>query len=104
VFHNSWNSSVVLPANFANVFNLSHHFVTASLIVIANLLTAVHHFSDAIHTDVIAADIQAMSQAVNQTTLPVQAIFSINVVISDSVAAKLFHRSTIAEPNLSTSL
>jgi hypothetical protein len=67
------------------------------------LLTAVHHFSAAIHTDVIAADIHATSQADNQTTFAVHAIFSINVVISDSVAAKLFHKSTIAEPNLSTS-
>jgi len=50
----------------------------------------------------MAAPIPAMSQTVNHTTVPVPAILCIKLDISDSVAAKLFPKSTIALPILST--
>jgi hypothetical protein len=68
------------------------------------LLTDVQPFSAAIPTDVMAAPIPAISQAVNHTSVPVPAILCIKFVISDSVAAKLLPKSTTALPNLSTSV
>lgn len=96
------NSSALNHATSANFATSADHVATATFIVFNALDIADHHASELIHTDDKAVPIPSMSCADNHACFPAGQRNLVNCMMSFSVVAKLFHKSTSVDHSCHT--